>query len=121
LLPIHGHHLRADSFAELNGYGSDAPALRALMESDTELAKPLHPALPITAAQIVWAAREEMARTVEDALARRTRALFLNCAAAVAMAPRAAALLAHELHRDQPWQEDQIRQFNLLARNYSVR
>jgi glycerol-3-phosphate dehydrogenase len=119
-LPIHGHHLRADTFAELNGYGSDAPALRALMESDAELAKPLHPALPITAAQIVWAAREEMARTVEDALARRTRALFLNCAAALDMAPKVAAIMADELKRDQAWRDAQILQFGLVARHYSV-
>ena len=47
----------------------------------------LHPALPYTEAEVIWAARHEMARTVEDVLARRTRALFLNARAAMAMAP----------------------------------
>lgn len=119
-LPIHGHQLHADSPSDLNAYGSDAPALRELMESNPELAQPLHPALPTTGAQILWAARKEMARTVEDALARRTRALFLNSAAALAMAPKAAAIMADELKRDRAWQENQIHQFALLAAHYSV-
>ena len=45
------------------------------------------PSFGITAAQVIWAARHEMARTVEDVLARRTRVLFLDARAAVAMAP----------------------------------
>jgi glycerol-3-phosphate dehydrogenase len=67
---------------------------------------------------MVWAAREEMARTVEDALARRTRALFLNARAALAMAPRAADLLAGELGRDAAWKAEQTEAFREVARNY---
>ena len=53
-------------------------------KSDPGLAEPLDTALPYTGAEVVWAARHEMARTVEDVLARRTRALFLNARAALA-------------------------------------
>ena len=52
--------------------------------------------MPYAGAEVVWAAREEMARTVEDVLARHTRALFLNARAAVEMAPQVAALMARE-------------------------
>jgi glycerol-3-phosphate dehydrogenase len=80
----------------------------------------LHPALPYCAAEVVWAAREEMARSVEDVLARRIRALFLNAKAAIQMAPRVARILAAELGRDQRWQESQIRGFQEVAQGYLV-
>jgi glycerol-3-phosphate dehydrogenase len=101
-------------------YGSDADAIRTLARQESELAAPLDPNLPYVGAEIVWAARMEMARTVEDALARRTRALFLNSSAAIAMAPAAARLLAIELGRDQSWIEAQITAFRQLAEQYQV-
>jgi glycerol-3-phosphate dehydrogenase len=78
----------------------------------------LDPRLPYCAAQVVWAVRREMARTVEDVLARRLRALFLDAEAALAAAPRVAELLASELSRGAAWQVDQIRQFQLTADAY---
>jgi glycerol-3-phosphate dehydrogenase len=80
----------------------------------------LHPDLPYIAADVFRAVRTEMARTVEDVLARRTRALFLNARAAVAMAPKTAALLATELKRDKTWQDNQLRSFLDLAMGYQV-
>jgi glycerol-3-phosphate dehydrogenase len=117
-LSIHGAHEEAGRFGPLAVYGSDAPHIAALAESDTELAAPLHPALPYTGAEVVWAGRFEMARTVEDVLARRMRALFLNARAAVAMAPRVAELLAGELGRDAAWRDEQARAFRALAAGY---
>ena len=117
-LNIHGFHASSDRFGCLSGYGSDAPAIQALAASDPSLAERLHPGLPYTAAEVVWAARHEMARTVEDVLARRTRALFLNARAAVEMAPRVADLLATELGRDPQWKTSQVEAFAAIARNY---
>ncbi len=68
----------------------------------------------------MWAARQEMARTVEDVLARRLRALFLNARAAIAMAPRAAELMAVELGLDANWQSGQLAAFNEIAAKYVV-
>ena len=59
-----------------------------------------------------------MAQTVEDVLARRTRALFLDARAAVVMAPEVAALLAEELGRNAEWCEMQVEEFNQVAKNY---
>ncbi len=87
----------------LRVYGSDATALAALVLEEPALGERLHADLPYTGAQIVYAARTEMARTVEDVLARRTRALFLDARAARDCAPRAASLLARELGRDAGW------------------
>ena len=57
---------------------------------------------------------------MEDVLARRTRALFLNAKAAIRMAPRVAALLAQELGKDKTWQVDQVEEFNQVAQGYLV-
>jgi glycerol-3-phosphate dehydrogenase len=112
-LNIHGFHPSSDKFGDLAVYGSDAPEIQKL-GFDTRL----HPALPYTEGEIVWAARHEMARTVEDMLSRRTRALFLNARAAMEMAPRIAELMAAELGRDESWRTTQVAEFMATAGNY---
>jgi glycerol-3-phosphate dehydrogenase len=114
-LNIHGHQTDSEQFGHLWVHGSDAPAVRALMRADQ-----MHPELPYTEAEVIWAARFEMARTVEDVLARRTRALFLNAKAALAMAPKVADILSVELGRDDAWKMQQIRAFEGTARNYAL-
>src|SRR5205823_9790633 len=99
-------------------YGSDAPAIEALMQADPPMAKQLHPALPYTGAEVVWSTHFEMARTVEDVLARRTRALFLNARAAIEMAPEVAELMARERGDDAIWEAKQVAAFNEIARGY---
>jgi glycerol-3-phosphate dehydrogenase len=118
-LKLHGWRVGADERdGHLDHYGSDLPELIALTRSDPELACPVHSALPYLAAEVVWAARHEAARTVEDVLARRTRALVLDARTSVEIAPRVATLLARELGRDDAWRDEQIRRFEMLARGY---
>lgn len=119
-LQIHGFHRHAAQFGELAVYGSDAVALDELVRQNPALGKPLHAELPINGAQVVWAAREEMARTVEDVLARRTRALFLNAYAALEMAPEVARLLAAELGKDAAWQSAEVAAFRQTAAHYTL-
>jgi glycerol-3-phosphate dehydrogenase len=122
-LRIHGYRECPDSNScreePLDVYGSDAAKIRALA-ADPALASRLHPELPYIAAEVVWAAREEMARSIEDVLARRTRALFLNAHAAMQMAEPVAKLMASELGRDEAWIESQVKQFCELAKQYTV-
>jgi glycerol-3-phosphate dehydrogenase len=118
-LRIHGYTEDAGAFGSLEVYGSDAEAIRTLAQ-DPSLAVQLHPALPYIAAEVVWAARVEMARTVEDVLARHTRALFLNANAAIAMAEPVARLLAAELGRDEAWITAQVQEYCALAEQYRV-
>jgi glycerol-3-phosphate dehydrogenase len=122
-LRIHGFHdaAKEDAAKELGSlavYGSDACEIRKLIETDARLSEPLHAALPYVKAEVIWAARHEMARTVEDALARRTRALFLNARAAVAMAPAVADLMASELGWDEVTRTKQLAAFREVASNY---
>jgi glycerol-3-phosphate dehydrogenase len=119
-LPIHGFDQEAARHADLAVYGADAPGIMRLSHERPELGERLAAALPCTGAEAVWAARHEMARSVEDVLARRCRALFLDAAAARRMAPAVAALLARELHRDAEWERQQVRAFDALAEHYSV-
>jgi glycerol-3-phosphate dehydrogenase len=117
-LNLHGHHTNAATFGSLSVYGSDAPAIRSLIAQDAAWGRPLDSQLPYVEAEAVWAVRAEMARTVEDVLARRTRALFLNARAAIRMAPRVAEIMAKELQQDKDWQSSQVAAFNRTADGY---
>ncbi len=119
--PIHGYHGPTDFEAPFYFYGSDEPKVRALANERPELAERLHPDYPYTGAEVVWAVREEMAATVEDVLARRIRMLLLDARAAMAMAPRVAALMATELSRDEHWQQEQVEAFTALAEGYLLK
>jgi glycerol-3-phosphate dehydrogenase len=119
-LPIHGCHREPDKNRTLATYGSDAAAIQELMRKQPELAEPLNSVLNINGAQVVWAVRHEMARTIDDVLARRTRALFLNARAAIDMAPAVAQLMARELGRDKSWKQEQIREFSEIAAGFLV-
>ena len=117
---LHGALSVGDNAAERSAlveYGTDREAIAGLIAEDATLAAPLDPALPYSLAMVVFAARHEMARTLEDVLSRRTRALLLDAAAALRAAPRAARVLATELGRDSAWEQEQQRQFAQVARD----
>lgn len=97
----------------LKPYGADATAIRALGRSEK-----IHPLLGLTAAEVIWHVREEMARTVEDVLARRSRCLLLNARASIEAAPQVAEIMAQELGRDTVWIATQIAAYESLARGY---
>ena len=121
-LRLHGWSEEAgnsgDAEHELHVYGSDQAALDALAASSPAMAARLHDRLPYRVAEVAWAARYEMARTVEDVLARRTRALFLDARAALEAAPAVAACLAAELGCDEAWQQSQVMAFAAVANGY---
>lgn len=113
-LPLHG--ACKPSGDALSLYGSDAPKLRREAGWDRRL----HAALPYSEACIAWAAKEEMARTLEDVLARRTRSLFLNARASLEIAPAAVHILAKALGRNGDWEKEQLTQYAALAKNYQL-
>lgn len=117
-LNIQGFHQHAEKFGRLAPFGSDAPAVQALMESEPRGAEPLHSRLDVTPGEVAWFARMEMARTVDDVLARRTRSLLLDARAAREAAPAVADILARELGRDAGWASAQVEDFQALADGY---
>jgi glycerol-3-phosphate dehydrogenase len=119
-LNIHGWHEHPEQFGDFSVYGADARELRSLMREEPELQDHLDDRLPLRAVQVVWAARHEMARSVEDVLARRTRCLLLNAQASIDVAPRVAELMAEELGRDEEWQQEQVAAYTDLAEGYCM-
>jgi glycerol-3-phosphate dehydrogenase len=120
-LSIRGFHKNSEKFEALAVYGSDAMAIQDMIRNEVSRGERLHKDLPYTVAEIIWAVQREMARTVEDCLARRTRALFLNARAAIDMAPQVAELIATELGEDAHWRQQQVETFTQLAESYLVK
>jgi glycerol-3-phosphate dehydrogenase len=119
-LKLHGwQESAAQEVAESDRvYGSDLENLESLGTADPELNQQLHPQLPYRRREVVWAARYEQARTTEDVLARRTRALFLNAAAAIEMAPEVSHILAKELQRNENFRSRDLEEFRAIANGY---
>lgn len=116
-LQIHGC-ANPTGHSHLNSYGSDRKHIETLIKAQPSLGELLHPRFPHTIAEVVWATRNEMAETVEDILSRRLRILFVDAAAALALAPKVASIMAAEAGADQAWELDQIEKFTRLAQGY---
>lgn len=117
-LHLHGYKEGRHPVDSWVGYGSDAEHLEKLIAQHPDWGHQLHPRLPYLPVEVVWAVREEMARTLEDVLARRTRALFLDARASIEIAPRVAQIMAHELGKESDWISIQLQEYNELANGY---
>jgi glycerol-3-phosphate dehydrogenase len=117
-MQLHGYREEVDRSVWDYVYGSDADQIAALIENDASLGELLHIGYTFRVAHVIWAVREEMAQTVEDVLARRVRALFMDARAAMEMAPRVAAIMAREMGKDKNWETEQVKNFTNLAKNY---
>lgn len=115
---IHGYRKNPDLTDHMYVYGSDEPKILRLIEQEPALGEKLSQKFGYTLAEVVWAVREEMAITLEDVLARRVRMLFVDAREAMAAAPKAAAVMARELGRDQAWIDAQVESFTKMAKNY---
>jgi glycerol-3-phosphate dehydrogenase len=106
------------SSKHLQIYGAQAVEIEKIIEDNPGLGVPLSPALPYSKAEIIWICRNEMPLTLEDMLARRTRALFLDARASEAIAPEVAWLMAQELGFDENWQKGQLEIYRDLIKSY---
>ncbi|NCB08043.1 MAG: FAD-dependent oxidoreductase, partial [Bacteroidia bacterium] len=120
-LPVHGFRTDIDPCSDLLApYGIDKEDILTLGNDEPEFSGFLSEKLQILRSQVAWAVRNEMARTVEDVLARRTRALFLDARESIRIAPEVARLMAKELNRDDKWQIQQIHNYENVANNYFI-
>lgn len=119
-LKLHGWQEKpsSDTYESDRVYGCDLEKITALSAEDSAWDEPLHPQLPYRKREVIWAARYEQARTAEDVLSRRTRALFLNAAAAIQAAPEVSRILANELKRDETFRLRDLENFLAVARGY---
>ncbi|MEO9021962.1 MAG: glycerol-3-phosphate dehydrogenase/oxidase, partial [Ginsengibacter sp.] len=104
----------------LSFYGVDAEEIETLISKNPSWGETFSKEININTAQIVWAVRNEMARTVEDVLARRTRVLFLHAQEAINLAPEIAEIMQLELGRDNNWKMEQVESFTKLAKGYML-
>ncbi len=119
-LKLHGYRIPENAKPLIPGYGSDAGFVAQIAARDPSLANLLLPDFPYTAAMVIWAVREEMARTLEDVLARRFRLLFLDARAAIAVSQTVAGIMAGELGESTGWIEKQVQAFHELAAGYLI-
>ena len=119
-LPIHGAMKTTARDNHLYVYGSDQDLLHQLIKEDPSLGAKLHPDLDYLEVEVLWAARYELARTVEDVLARRVRILFLDAKTSIDIAPKVAHILAKELNKDKAWESEQVEAYKSLAEAYTM-
>jgi len=100
-------------------YGSNAFQIEDLIREHPELGEHIHEKLPYTKAEIVWICRNEIPVTLEDMLARRTRALILDARASAEAGPAVAAIMAKELGFSKSWQEKEISEYKDLIKIYT--
>jgi len=100
-------------------YGSDETLIKTIIEESGD--EWISEKLQISKAQVIWAIREEMSRTVEDVLSRRTRALLLDAKESIKVAPLIAKEMAKEMAKDESWINDQIKIFKVIAENYVLK
>jgi glycerol-3-phosphate dehydrogenase len=120
-LKIHGYSELPGDAGWHSVYGSDREKILMLSEEDPSFGEKLHSGFDFTVAEVVWAVRNEMARTVDDVLARRVRALYFDARASVEMAPKVAAVIAAELGKGREWEEEQVREFTEIASAYILK
>ncbi|MEZ5072334.1 MAG: glycerol-3-phosphate dehydrogenase/oxidase [Bacteroidales bacterium] len=114
-LRIHGHRRAVDGSDPRSWYGTDWQTMTCLMEKEEGLDEVISEDLTIQKVQVLWAVKEEMAMTLEDCLSRRMRALQLDAAEALRIAPRVAEIMAGELGTDEEWVADQLKKFTSLV------
>jgi len=117
-LHIHGYKLEVDYDNYLYFYGADIKGIEGLISMNPELGDWISKDLKINKAQVVWAVKNEYARNIEDVLARRTRALFLDAKESIRIAPTVANIMANELGYNNEWEIIQVQKFNELAQGY---
>lgn len=115
-MPIHGYLENVNFDDPLYFYGSDADAIKLKMNGRAQ--QWISDSLKIHEIQVLWAVENEMARTVEDVLARRTRALLLDAKESIRISPQVAGLMAKALGKNDEWVENEIRSYTSLARQY---
>lgn len=117
-LKIHGYLENPDTNDRMYIYGSDLDGIMKMLNENPAYAERLDGSTDFTVGEVVWAARREMARTIDDVLARRVRVLYLDARASIAMAPRVASVLAAELGRDKNWEQEQVKEYTEMAKAY---
>ena len=119
LMHIHGYAENMNWNDPLYFYGSDAPLIKERINGSAS--QWISESLQIHPMQVKWAVENEMARTVEDVLSRRTRALLLDANESVRICRQVAGIMATALQKDQAWIEKEVADYTNLAQQYILK
>lgn len=108
----------SNSVGRFRIYGDRSFEIEAMIHENPELGLPIDHSLPYTKAEIIWICKNEIPINIEDILARRTRALFLNAKVSLAIAAEVARLMAKEFDHDLKWENDQVESYRQVVKNY---
>lgn len=117
-LKLHGYTTSLRYGDKYSSYGADAAIIIEMQRNQPALSEPIHPKYDYCLAELIFAVQYEMAMTVEDILARRSRLLFIDARAAIEAAPMVAEKMAKLLNEDQQWQEEQLSSFFVTASGF---
>lgn len=103
----------------LNVYGDEVNKILEIQKELSNFDK-IHPDLPYFQAEVIYQIRYEMAKTLEDVLVRRTRAIFLDAKATINAAILVATLMATELNlrNSNEWVTKQVEDFKKTNMKY---
>ena len=117
-LRVHGFKRRVKWDDPFHVYGSKARRLKSYGSSIDNIS--LSKKFFISNSIIYWSVTKEMAITVEDVLARRTRCLFLDSGESIRIAPQVAKKMAEIMEKDKTWIDKELKKFNTLCENYKA-
>lgn len=120
-MKLHGYKENVDRSNWNYVYGSDVEEIEKIIAEDPKNGEYMAEGYTFTPAHIIYAVRREYAQTLDDILARRVRALFLDARTAIAMAPKVAEIAARELGKDDAWAKNQVEEFTKLAEGYILK
>ena len=116
---IHGFTEKVNWQDPFYFYGSDAALIKNRINGTAN--QWISESLKIHEMQVRWAVEHEMARTVEDVLSRRTRALLLNARESIRICPEVARIMAKVQGHDQQWIDNEVAQYTQLAQQYILK
>ena len=114
------HGLRPPTHTHLSVYGTDEDLIVQLIGQNPLLSQKLVNGHDYTHAEVVWAIRNEMAKSIEDVLSRRLRLLFLDAAAAIEAAPVVADIFEKESGWSNKRKAEQLDEFYKIAYHYKM-
>ena len=116
-LTIHGYDYSSNWENPIHFYGTDIEKIENLCsEGNSSISEKFF----ISKNQIIWSIRNEMAMTLEDVMARRTRSLFLDARESLKIAPKVLEIMAKEMKKNIDWIKNESANFEKVARNYIV-
>ena len=117
-LTIHGYDYSSNWENPIHFYGTDIEKIENLCsEGNSSISEKFF----ISKNQIIWSIRNEMAITLEDVMARRTRSLFLDARESLKIAPKVLEIMAKEMRKNIDWIKNESANFEKVAKNYIVR